>query len=178
MSLAREIERRYESTSDDVRQFMTAHAEISPAEKEIQLRERVTKVERLEQENLVYRVESNLRLLEILGGVDDRDRIMYKDLLRTSTKRKIGNSGSLSTASGREISIPLICAEVGVRPKGKEAQIGKYLVKLWRKKHNKTSKESPPKRETMFRGKPYLENTYYEEDRDIMENAIHHCVES
>lgn len=46
------------------------------------------------------------------------------------------------------------------------------MVSLWRAKYNYGDDVQPPKRDTLFRGKPFKENAYYEDDYDIMEQAI------
>ena len=72
----------------------------------------------------------------------------------------------------REISIVLVGQEVGIHPGGKAGQAGRELLKLWRQKYNKGPQERPPQRDTIFRGKPYKENAYFEEDYDIVHQAL------
>jgi hypothetical protein len=162
MTLAAEIEKKYRNTSEETKQFMMAHVEkpLTVAEVEKQ---------QLELMEMRFRVMSKgIDVFERLGGCDDRDKIFFKDIMRAGYKRKRADDSH----ENREISIPLICAELGLRANGKESTIGKKLASLWRLKYSKLRSESPPKRETYFRGKPYQENCYYQNDHDIMEQAI------
>jgi hypothetical protein len=163
MTLAAEIEKRYHNTSVEVKEFMTAHT----TPKNTRMDEL-----KLEREEIDV-MEKRINLFKMFGPLDDRDAIFLKDLVRTQSKRKlITSSGGAEKKSKREISIPLVCSEHGLNPKGKEALIGRKIVALWRDKYGKTKQESPPKRDTYFRGKPYKENCYFNEDYDIVLQGI------
>jgi hypothetical protein len=77
-----------------------------------------------------------------------------------------------NTIQQRQISIPLVCDELGLPSNGKRPIIQNILTDLWRQKYKKMSNESPPKRDTYYRGKPCVENQYFQNDYDIMEQAI------
>jgi len=116
------------------------------------------------------------RSIEVLN-MDDRDRIWFKDLVRICQKRKadqmLGRIGKAAEEKPVQfISIPLVAAQMGVRPNGKESLNGRRMVKLWREKYDKGRKEQPPKRVSLYQGREILANSYTEEDTDIMQQAI------
>jgi hypothetical protein len=182
MTLAAEIEKKYNNTPVEIKEFMTTHA--SPGNTrmyELKLeREELSVMEKridITEKNMVV-MEKNINLFKMLGPLDDRDTIFLKDLIRTQSKRKMITSDEPEKKSRREISIPLVCSEHGLNPKGKESLIGKKIVALWREKYGRPSHDSPPKRDTYFRGKPYKENCYFSEDYDIVLKAIQTVVTS
>jgi hypothetical protein len=177
MTLAAEIEKRYHNTPVEVKEFMTAHTSAGDT------RTLELKLEREELSVMQLRMsvmEKNINLFKMLGPLDDRDTIFLKDLVRTQSKKRkcITLCGDNETKSNREISIPLVCSENGLNPRGKEALIGKKIASLWREKYGKTYHESPPKRDTYFRGKPYKENCYFNDDYDIVLKGINSIVNS
>lgn len=144
---------------------------------------------RLEREDIAFLTDIREREMKLvagafdlysrLGPLDERDRIFLKDYARNSMSH-LGLSGGnlLTSAQGpdpgrlREISIHLVASELGLQCQGKEGQIGRKIVQLWRQKHGHGPEVSPPKRDTMFRGKPFKENAYFQEDYDVVERAI------
>ena len=208
LTLIKDIEARFATTSPATREFLTAHVErpvvpdLTAAQdralylerarielderKEklaIEIEERRAKVEETRASNkrkLSEMYLSEYEHMERLGMLDDRDKIFYKDL--TKSAHSLDRSQLLLTddsggevndgGNGREISIMLVCQELGIKPNGKEGQIGKLAAKAWRAKYNKTQGESPPKRTTLFRGKPCQENAYYQTDYELLANAV------
>uniref|UniRef100_A0A6C0BR29 Uncharacterized protein n=1 Tax=viral metagenome TaxID=1070528 RepID=A0A6C0BR29_9ZZZZ len=119
-------------------------------------------------------------------NLDERDQAWLKDVVRISNKRKLtqmlgtdpeGEKAPDMPERPREtISIPLVCAQLGLRAKGQESRIGKLMVRLWRQKHGKGPGDNPMKRRSIYQGREILVNSYFEDDRDIMEAAIQHVL--
>ncbi|CAK9115451.1 Uncharacterized protein 015R [Durusdinium trenchii] len=122
-------------------------------------------------------------------GMDDRDLIYYKDVAKEvlikpliasaqpflAIKDAPGGGASSEAVEienggrGGVISIAMVCRELGVNPRGKMPQIGRKMAQYWRERHGG---ESPPKRRTLYFGRPYMEYTYYDCDRELMVKAI------
>jgi hypothetical protein len=141
----------------------------------------------IENDNLeIASFGATAKILKEIGRFDARDEIMFGDMIKVQQQRQLkrrtvseSNTGVLLIESHddvkrkrREISIPLVAQELNIRTNGKDGQIGKLIVKRWREKHGKTVSEQPVKRDTLFRGKPYVENTYFDDDYDIVEESI------
>jgi len=108
-------------------------------------------------------VLENIRLMKETFGMDERDRIYYKGVTQTHLSRSLVSSSStaLITAGengpmllendgrGREISIPMVAAELGYRIRDKSSRIGKKMAEKWRAKH---PGEEPPKHEASANG--------------------------
>jgi len=123
---------------------------------------------------------SNFRMAQEIAesmGMDERDKIYMKDLQRrvldglyaphTTTTLAIEDSNG---GRGREISFPQVAQKYDLKYKPIMAtRIGKLAVKLYRARYNG---ENPPKRRVVFGGRPFDENTYYEQDEDIVRYAV------
>lgn len=108
---------------------------------------------------------------DALDDPDERDKVMIKDLKRTHLHpEKIIRSVRNGTVeyTQREISIPLVCQEIGVNPGTKGTVIGRKMASLYRKRYAC----DPPKRDTLLRGRPCRENSYFQKDYDLMITAI------
>jgi hypothetical protein len=132
-----------------------------------------------ERNSIMDYKERNIRYIQGLadsmendGNMDDRDHLLIQD-----RKRSMLTNNESIPEENQEISIPFICQELGIRPKGREGKIGKKLVKLWRKKYNHPSDVQPPKRASLFDGRKILINAYYNIDRDIVEEAIRYVCD-
>lgn len=73
---------------------------------------------------------------------------------------------------GGEISIAMVSSELGVRLGEKAGQVGKMMKALYSERYGSVAGANIPKRTTIFRGKPFPENTYYSRDKDLMEQAV------
>lgn len=135
--------------------------------------------QRIKAENTARCLDHIKRLDEFIG-LDDRDRLYYKDMMKMAFENKPGYSGFLTDSlqvnneenqneRGREISIALVCQELGVNPRGKSSQIGRIMAKRWREAH---PGEEIPKRDTLYNGRPYKENVYYQCDYDMLAGVI------
>jgi len=132
-----------------------------------------TKTKNMELEN--FRVAQEIA--ESMG-MDERDKIYMKDLQRrvldglyapptTTTTLAIEDSNG---GRGRKISFPQVAQKYDLKYKPIMAtRIGKLAVKLYRARYNG---ENPPKRRVVFGGRPFNENTYYDQDEDIVRYAI------
>lgn len=110
-----------------------------------------------------------IRRLEEQGMFDDRDRLYFKDILKKSGDPGYARIQDTNDERGREISIALVCQEMEVNPNGKSSQIGRLMARRWRELH---PGEEIPKRDTLYMGRPYRENAYYQRDYALMQQCI------
>ncbi|CAN0055360.1 unnamed protein product, partial [Ectocarpus sp. 12 AP-2014] len=61
---------------------------------------------------------------------------------------------------------------MGIKLGEKAGQVGKIAKSLYRKRYGVAAAANIPKRNTTFRGKPFSENTYWQRDADIIQEAI------
>ena len=73
---------------------------------------------------------------------------------------------------GDEISIAMVSTQLGVSLGEKAGQVGKKMKALYAARYGGVAAANIPKRTTIFRGKPFQENTYYARDKDLVEHAI------
>lgn len=80
---------------------------------------------------------------------------------------------------GQETGIVPVSAKLGIRvPKNMSGTVGKRLKQLYIAKYSlEPNWNSFIKRQTLFQGRPILENAYYERDEDIVEQAIREVVQ-
>jgi hypothetical protein len=147
----------------------------------------------------VSTLTSAVNLMQMLGGVDDRDKIEFKDRIRLAL-RPASAAGSHTTSTlavaapmvdpgvcvptpecadmvrGCEISIPLIASELSVVVGDKAGQVGKRMKALYGTRYGVHAAQNIPKRQTLFRGKPAMENAYYMRDRDLLIQAVQDIV--
>ena len=76
---------------------------------------------------------------------------------------------------GDEISIAMVSTELGIRLGEKAGQVGKKMKALYSARYGVHAAANIPKRTTIFRGKPFQENTYYSRDKDLVQQAITEC---
>lgn len=149
-----------------------ARVEISSVEKRcrdghmlLDLEERKIKIE---EQNFDFQVK-RFKAIKDEFGMDDRDKLYYKDLFKKSSDPGYAAIQNTEDVRGREISIALVCQEIGINPQGKNPQIGRVMAKKWRERF---PDNEIPKRDTIFLGRPYKENAYYQCDYDLMEQSI------
>ena len=73
---------------------------------------------------------------------------------------------------GDEISIAMVSSELGIRLGEKAGQVGKKMKALYSARYGVHAASNIPKRTTIYRGKPFQENTYYSRDKDLVQHAI------
>ncbi|CAM9297677.1 unnamed protein product, partial [Ectocarpus sp. 13 AM-2016] len=66
----------------------------------------------------------------------------------------------------------MVSTELGVRLGGKTGLVGKRMKALYAERYGGVAASNIPKRQTIFMGRPYKENTYFSRDKDLMEQAI------
>jgi hypothetical protein len=128
-------------------------------------------------------VLENIRLMKETFGMDERDRIYYKGVIQTHMSHSLVSSSStaLITAGenvpmllendsrGREISIPMVAAELGYRIRDKSSAIGKK----WQKNGERSTQvKTHPNTRRRPTEQELNANTYYERDREMMEESI------
>jgi hypothetical protein len=145
----------------------------------------------------VATLKSAVDLIQMLGGVDDKDKIEFKDRIRLACRPVVAAVGSQVSPStltvatpildpgasvptpecdemvrGVEISIPLVASELNVVVGDKAGQVGKRIKVLYEARYGAHAAHNLPKRQTLFRGKPVNENTYYMRDKDLLVQAV------
>jgi hypothetical protein len=145
----------------------------------------------------VSTLKSAVDLMQMLGGIDDRDKIEFKDRIRLALRPPTAATDSTATSSaltvatpmvdpgetvstpecdvlvrGSEISIPLVASELNVVVGDKAGQVGKRMKSLYEARYGAHAAQNIPKRQTFFRGKPMNENTYYMRDKDLLIQAV------
>ena len=146
----------------------------------------------------VSTLKSAVDLMQMLGGIDDRDKIEIKDRIRlamrplaiaaasgtattdtlTVTKPPVDPGVTVPTPDcgeivrGCEISIPLVASELHIVVGDKAGQVGKRMKVLYEARYGARAAQTIPKRQTLFRGKPLYENTYYMRDKDLLVQAV------
>jgi len=155
------------------------------------MRERQLAVADRDKAQQLALIKNGFDLLGSLGVADARDRVAFGDLVRRVVQppacdgalvvaRPVGEDDqSVATPlahvahRGPEISMHSVAAKVGVRVKaGTEGLIGKEVKALYARRYGAAAAAALPKRNVPFRGQIFAENTYWERDQDLMEQAI------
>jgi hypothetical protein len=145
-------------------------------------------------------VQNGYSVLAQLGVVDARDGITCGDLVRRILQEKASTettgSVTLITAGalppddlsiptpecdpvhrGKEISMHSVAARLNARiPQGKEGQVGKAIKALYAARYGADAASRIPKRDVPFHGKIFAENTYWQRDVDLLEQAVEAVV--
>ena len=182
-SLIKQIEDQYAATTPEQREVMMQGVPtlvITGVEKRcreenmlLDLEERRANLEqrkaKVQEMNFDFQVK-RMKLIGELVPLDDRDRLYFKDLLKMSCKPGYSMiTDSPDEVRGREISIALVAQEMGVNVSGKGPTIGKLMAQKWKDAH---PNEEPVKRDTLYQGRPYKENTYFQCDYDMLKQCI------
>ena len=156
---------------------------------EQQLQESTVALKRQRVDNLI----NSYRSLQDIGvHLDGRTLIELRDSVTILSRQDVVINDAVAVATpllqdsstptheldaaqrGRETGIVVVSAKIGLRvPQHLSGAVGKLMKKLYIKKYRLSSNfKAFVKRETMFNGRPGLENTYYARDEDIIEQAI------
>lgn len=112
------------------------------------------------------------------SNLDERTRLMIQDTMQNSILNSqapaLGGGGALSITNGPSpnalISISSVAAKLGYKPDTEGSKrIGMDLRKRYLKQHGK----APPKHDQMCDGRVTLVNSYTEQDRALVEEALH-----
>lgn len=192
-TVGRELADFYLAVHDELLSFLRGGPSVlAPVIESAQLKRarEMTDVGRAELELTTMRAESkrikmesladSLATMERLFGLDDRDQIYFKDVMRTVVAdNPATTSGAITDTPthgrGQEISIAMVLHEMGINPRGQSPNIGKEMAKRWRNAH---PGETIPKRQVLYNGRPYNENTYYEADKALMKASITHVIDN
>jgi hypothetical protein len=153
------------------------------------MRERQLAVADREKAQQLALIKNGYDLLGSLGVADARDRIAFGDLVRRVVQPHAGalvltqpageDDRSVATPlvhdahRGAEISMHSVAGKVGVLIRaGTEGLIGKSVKALYASRYGAAAAAAIPKRGVPFRGQIFAENTYWERDQDLMEQAI------
>ena len=117
-------------------------------------------------------VELGMRLLDDLGGADDRTRLALKDVVRNillADQLQPALPSAAATPERLEWSISDRVTHLGLRAKCSDlAKIGKVAAQLYREQRG----GEPPKREQYVGGTTRMVNCYGSGDLDILDEAI------
>jgi hypothetical protein len=134
-------------------------------------------MEDADERDILYAKDMKRQVQRKRKAILDLDMDRFFKRLEHHSSGEGGNANLLiessTNAPRREISIPMVASTLDIRVGKKAGQVGKSMIRLWRAKYSHADDMQPPKRDTTFNGKPYQENTYYSDDQDIMEQAIH-----
>lgn len=109
------------------------------------------------------------------SNLDERTRLMMQDSLQNSILNTSLTSGPRKAITdgpspSKPISIASVAQELGFRPTTEDAKrIGLDLRKRYLKQHGKP----PPKHDQLCDGRVTLVNSYTEQDRPLVEEALH-----
>ena len=187
-------------------QQKSAYFDLWLQEKQQQLEERHMLVRQQQLQNEEARRKSQVafvkcgyELLTGLGVADARDKIACGDVVRRillQDSHAQSSSSSSSTAlvapddlsvptpecnpvhRGEEISMHSVATRLSQRiPPGKESQVGKAIKRLYAIKYDEAAASRIPKRNVPFRGQIFAENTYWQRDVELVEQAILEVVQ-
>ena len=111
----------------------------------------------------------------VLCSLDDRTRLMMQDSLQNSilnTSLVAGSRKAITDGSSpnKPISIASVAQALGFKPTTEDAKrIGLDIRKRYIKQHGKP----PPKHDQLCDGRVTLVNSYTEQDRPLVEEALH-----
>lgn len=108
------------------------------------------------------------------SNLDDRTRLMIQDALQNSILNTMTTRGAQATltngTSNTPISIGSVAAELGYRPTTNDAKrIGVDIKKRYLRLHNKP----PPKHDQLCEGRVTQVNSYTEQDKPLLVEALH-----
>ncbi len=110
-----------------------------------------------------------------ISNLDERTRLMLQDSLQNSilnTSFTLSREKAISDGSSlnKPISIGSVAAQMGFKPSSDDAKrIGLDLRKRYIKQHGKP----PPKHDQLCDGRVTQVNSYMEQDRSMVEDALH-----
>lgn len=113
--------------------------------------------QRLSGQELVNLAERSMALMERLGGMDQRDELLFRDIIRTNLLT--ASTGSVpALPQDREITLSDAWLQVygSPLPRNQYSPLGSRLAKLYREEHG----EAPLKREQFVDGALRLVNSY------------------
>ena len=107
------------------------------------------------------------------SNLDDRTRLMIQDALQNSILNTMTTGAPATLTNGTSntpISIGSVAAELGYRPTTNDAKrIGVDIKKRYLRLHNK----SPPKHDQLCEGRVTQVNSYTEQDKPLLVEALH-----
>lgn len=120
------------------------------------------------QGEMLTLIERSAVLMERLGGLEARDQLLFKDMVRSNVLGAISGSVSID-AVDEEMTIGEAWMEVFQQPlpRGKGSQAGKLVAKVYRDEFEK----EPPVRRQYVDGAPRKVNSY---GRSWLINALQH----
>ena len=156
---------------------------------EQQLQESTVALKRQRVDNLI---ESYKSLKDIGVHLDGRTLIELRDSVTILTRQDVVINDAVAVATpllqdsssptheldaaqrGKETGIVVVSSKIGVRvPQHMSGKVGKLMRQLYIKKYTLPANWNAfVKRQTLFNGRPVLENCHFERDEDVIEQAI------
>lgn len=103
---------------------------------------------------------------------DSHAQLQVCNAIDTSTGLPLATPKCPLSVRGSETSIPLEAAKLNVRVGERSGLVGRETRKLYGIRYGQEASRNIPKRSTIFRGKPWSENTYFSRDSDLIQRAI------
>ncbi|AAR26857.1 FirrV-1-A33 [Feldmannia irregularis virus a] len=158
--------------------------------------ERQAKEQELKKKSITDIIDVYQSLKNIDVEIDDRTKVEIRDKVSILTRQMEGQGSHASPPlllcedpstpthvldaerRGQETNIVVVSAKMNVRvPPALSGKVGKLMRKKYINKYKlPTNWNDFIKRQTILHGRPCLENTYYERDADIIEEAIREVV--
>lgn len=137
-------------------------------------------------------VETYKSLRDLGAELDDRILIELRDNVTILERQDVAVNAAVAIATpliqdsttpthslgsaerGQETGIVVVSSKIGIRvPQPMSGTVGKRMKALYIKKYSlPVHWNAFIKRQTLFNGRPILENVYYERDEDVIEQAI------
>lgn len=156
---------------------------------EQQLQENTVALKRQRVEDLI---DSYKSLQDIGVHLDGRTLIELRDSVTILSRQDVVINDAVAVATpllqdsstptheldaaqrGKETGIVVVSSKIGVRvPQHLSGKVGKLMRQLYIKKYSLPSNWNAfVKRQTLFNGRPVLENCHFERDEDVIEQAI------
>lgn len=108
-------------------------------------------------------------------GVGDSAMVVAREVdnsIDPETGKIIATPKCSASVRGPETSICVEAAKLGISTGEKNGQIGKVVKRMYDEKYGPEAARNIPKRHTTFRSKPFPENTYWDRDADLIQQAI------
>lgn len=160
----------------------TDNAILKRKYQELEIAERVQKLEDSRENTRAKALQNIKTLQEILGGntIDERTRLQIEDYTKNLVLTRVNTSviapinDTPVTNETDSINVAVVAAEMGFKCNDAEAQlIGKKMARKYREKYG----ENPPKHKQFVKGNFIPVNSYMERDRTMMADIIREVME-
>lgn len=112
------------------------------------------------------------RRITSTSTVHSSSQLQRSNTIDPSTGLPLATPKCPLSVRGSETSIPLEAGKLNVRVGDRSGAVGKEIKRLYGIRYGAEAARDIPKRMTIFRGKPFSENSYYIRDSDLIQRAI------